>query len=65
MLLAGVVRALINNGTLSEGELEASLAEKERAALERGTKETAALTALIDLLRRDLGLPAKNRAAAS
>ena len=65
MLLAGVLRPLIESGALSEADLSDSLAEKERAAIERGTMEAGALTALISLLRRDLGLPETNHPAAS
>lgn len=65
MLLAAVLRPLIENGAVSEQALVASLTEKEMAALRRATPETGALTALIALLRRDLGLPETNHPAAS
>ena len=61
MLLAAILRPLIANGHLSEDALVASLDEKERAAFERKSRETPALIGLIDLLRRDLELPAKKR----
>ena len=56
MLLASVLRALLSAGTLNENDLSDALAATERAALERRTLETPALTGFIDLLRRDLGL---------
>ena len=56
ILLATVLRPLIIKGVVSEAEFSASLAATEQAALERRTPETIALTGLIDLLRRDLGL---------
>ena len=65
MLLAAVLRPLIDAGAISEAALTTSLAEKERAALGRRTPETGALTALIALLRRDLGLPEGTRPAVS
>jgi hypothetical protein len=65
MLLAAVLRPLIASGAVSEDALVVSLAEKERAAMERGTLETGALTGLIDLLRRDLGLSEGTRPAVS
>ena len=57
MLLAAVLRPIIDRGAISETDLIYSLSEKERAAMERRTPETGALTALIALLHRDLGLP--------
>ena len=65
MLLAAVLRPLIESGALPQRELETSLAEKERAALDRRTPEVSALLGLIELLRRDLGLPAASRPASS
>ena len=56
MLLASILRAFIIKGLVTETDLDQVLNETERAALERGTPETPALTGLIDLLRRDLGL---------
>ncbi len=56
IILASVLRPLIIKGVVSEAEFSASLAATEQAALERRTPETPALTGLIDLLRRDLGL---------
>ena len=58
MLLASVLRAFIIKGVITATDLDQALSETERAALERGTPETPALTGLIDLLRRDLGLDA-------
>ncbi len=55
MLLASILRAFIIKGLITETDLDQALSETERAALERGTPETPALTGLIDLLRRDLG----------
>ncbi len=57
MVLAAVLRPLIENGSLSEDELASSLAARERAALLRRTRETVALLGLAAMLRRDLGLP--------
>jgi hypothetical protein len=65
MLLAGILRPLIDGGAVAESALSDSLAEKERAALDRRTPETPALLGLIDLLRRDLGLPERNHPPAS
>ena len=56
LILASVLRPLIMKGVITEAELSASLAATEQAAMERRTPETPALTGLIDLLRRDLGL---------
>lgn len=55
MLLAAVLRPFVNKGLISHSDLAQSLDATERAALERRTSETPALTGLIDLLRRDLG----------
>ncbi len=60
MLLASVIRPFIVKDIISPSEIGASLAATERAALERRTDETSALTGLIDLLRRDLGLAEGN-----
>lgn len=56
MILAAVVRPMIADGSLSESDLRESLNSTERAALERRTPETSALTGLVELLRADLGL---------
>jgi hypothetical protein len=64
MLLAAVLRPLLANGIVSEQELAASLDATEQAAMQRRSPETPALTGLIDLLRRDLGLGAANRPGA-
>lgn len=56
MLLASVLRPLIARGAVSERDLALSLDLTERAAFERRTNEASALTGLIALLRRDLGL---------
>ena len=56
MILAAALRPLIGNGSLSEDDLVASLAETERAALQRRTLETPAITGLAQMLRQDLGL---------
>ncbi len=55
MLLAAIIRPLIESGSLDEADLRNSLDTTERAALERRTPETAALSGLVGLLRRDLG----------
>lgn len=65
MLLASVLRPFITNGVIAATDLEESLDLTERAALERRTQETPVLTALIDLLRRDLGLGKGTRPSAS
>ena len=57
MLLAAVLRPLIENGSLSEDELASSLAAREKGALLRRTPETPALVGLAAMLRQDLGLP--------
>ena len=56
MILAAALRPLIGNGSLSEDDLVASLAETERAALQRRTLETPAISGLAQMLRQDLGL---------
>jgi len=64
MLLAAVMRPLLANGTITERELAASLGATEQAAMQRRTPETSALTGLIALLRRDLGLGEASRPGA-
>lgn len=56
MLTASILRAFIENGAITEAQLADVLSQTEHAALQRRTPETVALTGLIDLLRRDLGL---------
>jgi len=56
-ILAAALRPLIQNGFLSEDDLASSLAETERAALQRRTLETPAISGLAQMLRQDLGLP--------
>ncbi len=56
MILAAALRPLIGNGSLSEDDLVASLAETERAALQRRTLETPAISGLAQMLRQDLEL---------
>ena len=56
MLFASVLRAFIAKGVISERDLDEALAATEKAAMQRRTPETPALTGLIELLRRDLGL---------
>ncbi len=58
MLFASVLRAFIAKGVISERDLDDALAVTEKAAMQRRTPETPALTGLIALLRRDLGLDA-------
>ena len=57
MVLAAVLRPFIADGFLIEHDLVKSLAETERAALQRRTPETAAILGLAEMLRQDLGLP--------
>ncbi len=56
-ILATVVRLLIANGSLRKGDLVSWIDETDKAALQRRTPETAALSGLAQLLRQDLGLP--------
>lgn len=58
VLLASILRAFLVKGALTESELNAVLDATEQAALQRRTPETPALTGLVALLRRDLGLDA-------
>lgn len=56
MLTAAILRAIMQNGGVTEAQIQDALNRTEQAALQRRTPETPALTGLIDLLRRDLGL---------
>jgi len=56
MLFASVLRAFIAKGLITETDLDETLGATEQAAMQRRTPETPALTGLIKLLRRDLGL---------
>lgn len=56
MMMAAILRPLLNSGALKEADLRASLEATERAALERRTPETPALLGLVQVLRVDLGL---------
>ncbi len=58
MLFASVLRAFIAKGVISERDLDEALAATDKAAMQRRSPETPALTGLIALLRRDLGLDA-------
>ena len=58
MLFASVLRAFIAKGVISKRDLDEVLAATDKAAMQRRTPETPALTGLIELLRRDLGLDA-------
>ena len=58
MLFASVLRAFIAKGVISERDLDEVLAATDKAAMQRRSPETPALTGLIELLRRDLGLDA-------
>ena len=56
ILHANILRAIMQSGGLTEAHLIAALSATEQAAFQRRTPETPALTGLLDLLRRDLGL---------
>ncbi len=60
MLFASVLRPFLDKGVITEADLLKSLAATQQAALQRRSPETPALTGLIDLLRRDLGLNEAN-----
>lgn len=63
MLLATVVRTLIEQGAITEEALRRALDATAQAAFQRRTPETPALLGLIDILRADLGLPEGTRPA--
>ena len=56
MILAAVIRPLLQSGALSEDALRASLQHTAHAALQNRAQETPTLTALSEILIRDLGL---------
>ncbi len=57
MIQAAILRALMDEGAVSESRLSEILDAVESTALQRKTPETPAVTGLIALLRRDLGWP--------
>jgi hypothetical protein len=56
MILAAVIRPLLQSGALSEDDLRASLQHTAQAALQNRAQETPTLAALTEILIRDLGL---------
>lgn len=56
MVLAAILRTMMTSGSLSETDLRESLDATEQAALQRRTRETPAVTGLVEILRNDLGL---------
>jgi hypothetical protein len=56
MILAAVIRPLLQSGAISEDALLSSLQHTAHAALQNRAQETPTLAALTEILIRDLGL---------